>query len=450
MSTNSEYPTLPIANGSQDGQPKIDPRSITVPGTPLLPLIDATTFPDPASTPTGALKGTLENFARLLEIYSIRVRFNMMKKRPEVEIPDLQVSGENRSEVVLSHIRSLCSRHRMPKADVPEYLLTLADRQRYHPMAEWIDQRPWDGRDRLPEICGTITVAESYPRSLADILIQKWLLSVVAAVYGKGDFRNRGVLTFQGPQGIGKSTWFQKLISDFKLGKDAIRLGHSWDGGNKDGKLNAVKHVIVELGELEGSFKRELPGLKTFLTESQDKIRVPYARTESEYDRRTVFGASVNDAEFLADHTGNSRFWTIDAVKIDYRHQIDMQQVFAQLKVKYEAEGQWWLDEREEQLLADINLSHRTVSVVYDRIRAALDLSRRGRADLPRLTAVQVLQKIGIEHPTNPQAKEANAALRELIGEPRKVQGSKLWYVPWAEPDPDPWKKPFIDPDDEF
>lgn len=102
----------------------------------------------------------------------------------------------------------------------------------------------------------------------------------MAATFPRPGFRSRGVLTLQGSQGIGKTTWFKHVISDEALRDQAIKLGHSWDGGSKDSKLSMIRHRIVELGELEGSFRSEISALKAFITEDFDKIRPPYARSD--------------------------------------------------------------------------------------------------------------------------------------------------------------------------
>ena len=210
-----------------------------------------------------------------------------------------------------------------------------------------------------------------------------------------------------------------------------VLLGHAWDGGSKDARLAAIRHRIVELGELEGSFRREIAGLKAFLTEDYDKIRPPYARVEAEYPRRTIFGVSVNESDFLLDATGNSRFWTVAVEKLDYEHDIDMQQLFSQLKVDFLAGAEWHLKPDEEGQLEAVNSQHRHYGAVGEKIKASLDMSRRGLLDNPRDSAGDVLRKTGIEKPTNPQFKEATAILKELLGPPKKIQGVYRWYVPW-------------------
>ncbi|WP_166675210.1 VapE domain-containing protein [Novosphingobium sp. PhB55] len=175
---------------------------------------------------------------------------------------------------------------------------------------------------------------KEFPTDFRDLLVKKWLLSAVAAALKPYGFRCRGVLTLQGPQGLGKTSWGRNLVPDQALGAEVVRLDHHLDSNNKDSVLIAISHWIVEIGELESSFKRDVARLKGFLTQDIDKVRRPYAKEATEYRRRTVFFATVNSYDFLIDSTGNARFWTLPLVDVKHDHDIDMQQVFAQLAVE--------------------------------------------------------------------------------------------------------------------
>lgn len=433
-----------------DITPKPDPVPVSPANRKVVPAIDYDDFPDPPASSKHGLPATVENLGHLLYLHDITVRFDVLKKRPVIDIPNFRTTGENRDAVVLTHIENLAIRHRMSAGRIGQNLLALADRRPIDPMATWISSRAWDGEARLPAFYGTVTVQDGYPEPFRDVLLRKWALSVVAATFKPRGFRARGALTFQGDQGIGKTSWFKQLVSDPELRDQAVKLGHAWDGGSKDARLAAIRHRIVELGELEGSFRREIAGLKAFLTEDFDKIRPPYGRVEAEYPRRTVFGASVNESDFLLDATGNSRFWTIAVAKLNYEHNIDMQQVFAQLKVDFDAGKTWWLDPEEERFLDLVNQQHRHYGAVGEKIKAALDLNLKGQTDNPRDSASEVLRKLDIERPSNPQFKEANAILRELLGPPKKIQGVHRWYVPWARTSP---RSPLVkgnEPDEEY
>lgn len=395
-----------------------------------LKKLEKSGFPD---QPSGGrtLPATFENFRHLIEAYGIEVRFNLIKKRVDVKIPGLNTERQNRDEVVLTHLESLLHRNEMSVGTLRGYLLSLADANPFDPFKDWIDSRPWDGKERFDDLRRTIRPQGTYYMPMVRVLLRKWLLSIVAATYVAKGFRARGVLTLQGAQGIGKTTWIARLVAPQELRDEVVKLGHSWDRGQKDAKLSAIRHRIVELGELEGSFRHQMPGLKAFLTESEDKIRPPYGRVEAEYPRSTIFAASVNDQKFLQDATGNSRFWTIAAESIDYEHDIDMQQVFAELKVALQNGEKWWLTPEEEKALASINDEHRMKTLLEAQIEEALDLSTTSEERPLRLTAREVLQKLGYERPGNAQFKEAHNALRSLLGEPKKVNGYYRWWIAW-------------------
>ena len=134
----------------------------------------------------------------------IEVRFNIIKKRAEVTIPGLNVGLQNRDSVVLAHLESLIIRNDMSQGQARSYLLALADTKPFDPFADWIGSKAWDGEPRLSEICATMEPEEGYDPGFRDVLVTKWLLSIVAASSQYKGFRARGVLTLQGGQGVGK------------------------------------------------------------------------------------------------------------------------------------------------------------------------------------------------------------------------------------------------------
>jgi predicted P-loop ATPase len=320
--------------------------------------------------------------------------------------------------------------HGMNTMHVSEFLNALADAHPYNPVASWICSKPWDGKDRLPEICATLKVEDGYPDDLKNLLVEKWLLSAVAAVFSTEEFSARGVLTLQGPQSLGKTSWIRSLANDPKLAADLILTGHHLDPGNKDSVMSAIAHWIVEIGELDSSFKKDVAMLKGFLSNPSDRFRRPYGKLDNVYRRRTVFAATVNDYNFLIDATGNTRFWTLPVVKINYNHKIEMQQVFAQLKIRFEEDHQWWLTNAEEALLESMNKQHRSISSMRELLEDAIDHDLIGTDGLPAYSATTLLVKLGMDRPTNPQARECAASLRELIGESKRINGSTTWRVP--------------------
>ena len=152
-----------------------------------------------------------------------------------------------RNGASVSHLAivSLASQHGMQSQYLDAFIDQIAMERPLNPVKEWIESRPWDGIDRLDELFQTITLAEDYPVALGRALLYRWLLSATAAAILEGRrFSSRGVLTLQGPQGIGKTTWICRLVSDQKLAEDVIKRDHHMDGASRDSVKLAISHWL--------------------------------------------------------------------------------------------------------------------------------------------------------------------------------------------------------------
>lgn len=423
---------IQVPKGQQGGQGQQIPQppQITAKLSEFKPKpLDPDMFPNPPKG-RGGPPTTIANVEHMLIQNGISFRYNLVKKKLEMHIPGIGTTVENADNVLMTHIKSLAALYSMSTRDIAEYVYALADRHAYNPVADWINSNPWDGVDRLPDYYNTLTTREAFPLALKMILMFKWLLSLVAATLSVQGFRSRGVLTLQGPQSLGKTTWGRNLISDPLLRDSVVKTDHHLEGGNKDSQTGAICHALTEIGELEHSLRRDMARLKGFLTADHDKIRRPYAQFESEYPRRTVFYATVNQTDFLQDNTGNSRWWTLPVVAINYGHSIDMQQVFAQLAVHYHSNAEWWLTAEEEVELEIQNRKHQSISVVGELLANVVDFERDPLPDDRAFTPTDLLKMAEITRPTNPQAKECGAILRERYGEPKRINGRDRWRVP--------------------
>ncbi len=395
--------------------------------------IDASTFPHPPRGPNGTPPATLENLIHLLSEGRFEAHFNVIKKRLEIRRHDGSIAS-------MSQVVSFALLHGMGTGLLYQFVDEIAEKRPYNPIKEWINSVPWDGIDRLPAVFDAIRCADDYPVELKEILCRRWLLSAAAAATVANNFKTRGVLTLQGPQGIGKTTFISSLLPAGDLRNDYIKLDHHLDGSNKDSMIGAITHFIVEMGELDSSFRKDIARLKGFLTNGYDKLRRPYAKEESEYPRRTVFAATVNDAKFLIDPTGNSRWWTIAITGLRPLDHIDLQQLYSQLAAMVEQGEPWWLSPKEEALLATVNNKHRVETAIAGRVQELVDIDRIGDPGGLAYTAIEVLRLIGVNNPSNAQCRECGSALRELLGEPTRIKGRDRWRfhtVPFGKHDPD-------------
>jgi putative DNA primase/helicase len=323
-------------------------------------------------TTTGTPKPTIENFRALLSHYGISIQYDEIRKDITIKLKNgVTFSVDNGKEASFGVLLSLMAENGLPRTHIEQYVTTEADRNRVNLVKDWILSRPWDRTDRAIQLCDTIKTPPNYSEELKHILIRKWLISAVAAACHdprEKPFSSRGVLTLQGRQHIGKTRWLRALAP-----QQWIRDGITLDTNNKDSVKECISHWICELGELEGTLRRDMPKLKAFLTMERDELRMPYARTFSQYPRRTVFAASVNRVDFLTDLSGNSRFWTIPVISVNYEHNLDMQQLFRQVYMIYQGGAQWWLTEDENQRLEESNHSFEEIDEILDTLMDNID-----------------------------------------------------------------------------
>lgn len=293
---------------------------------------------------------TIRNVGFLLNEYGITCRYNEMTKRVQIEIPGQAFSCDNKDNVALAEVKSACKQSHLPVVELREYLGAVAEQTKFHPVRDFILSKPWDGKHRLAEMILTIGVAKK-DEALRDILMRRWFISAVAAAFSTNDEDMfYGVLVLQGAQNVGKTRWIGSLLP-VEL-RSAFKEGFTLDPTNVDNKFEACSKWLLELGELDKTYKKsDVAELKAFLSNTHDEMRRPYAEMASMFKRRTVFAASVNPARFLVDDTGNRRWWTVPVLKVNYKHGLDMQQLWAEVYTVYLAGEQWWLSEQENDML---------------------------------------------------------------------------------------------------
>lgn len=367
---------------------------------------------------------TLENLQVLLGRLGYTVRYNVIKKAIEILIPNTGFTRDNRDNAAIAMVYSECEKVRMPTKHVAQYLIALADANPYNPVATWVESAPWDGVSRLEEFYATVRSA-SGDEGLKKKLLRKWLVQAIAAAMSPDGIANQGILTFVGPQNIGKTTWFQRLAPE-EL--DVILTGHTLDTRSKDSIFVALSFWLVELGEVDATMRKsDISALKSFITQPHDKIRRPYAATESAFGRRTAFGATVNDDQYLHDPTGNRRFWTIEVEGFDLGHRIDMQQLWAEVLYLWQSGEHWALDKSEVAELNAHNESFTAVDPVEERLAALFDQSTVG--EWRWVTASEALMAVGVKEPTKAQSITAGRALKRLNGGQRKKSNGKVVFA---------------------
>lgn len=369
---------------------------------------------------------TIPNLRHLLRVYRFTVRYDVIRKELMVTHPGQRGTRDNVKSKAIDTVISLCALNLLPKTDAPSFLLSIGDDNMHNPVTDFITSKPWDGVSRFNDLMATVQTKPEFDRDLLALLLRRWLVSAVAAATKPKGFWSKGVLVFQGDQSLGKTTWFRALLPPAM--RDLVKVDASIDPANKDTIISAISHWLVELGELDGTLRKaDIARLKGFISQDVDQFRRPYGRAEEKFQRRTVFFASVNPEHFLADDTGNVRWWTVPVTGIDYKHAIDMQQLWAEVFKWFEAGERWWLDPKEEARLESTNADHQQRDPVDEMIASKYDWSK---PHLRAMTATQVLVELGYISPSRKLLNESGKVMRKRFGAPTKNNSRMVYKVP--------------------
>lgn len=390
------------------------------------PLIDVNNKGKPLNT--------LENMQEIINRIGVIARYNVINKQIELLVPDSKFSMDNQANAALAHVLSWVNRFGMSTANAQDYITAIADNNQYNPVANWILSKEWDKKTRIQAFFDTIKQANPQRlddgRDLKEVLIMRWLVSALAAVFSPDGVSAHGILVLQGDQNIGKTKWLKSLApKDLGVIKDGVTLNPS----DKDSVMQCVRNWIVELGELDATFRKsDIASLKAFITSDRDVLRRPYARLESEFARRTVFFASVNPQQFLHDNTGNRRYWVIDCEYIDHSHSIDMQQLWREAYDELYQKGvKHYLEHDEINALNKRNESHTSDEPIQDLIDTAYNwLAPKTQWNF-KSTATDICLLAGMQKPTKSDINSAAQHVVKKYGvKTTHSNGRKFWLMP--------------------
>ncbi|WP_394707766.1 VapE domain-containing protein [uncultured Flavobacterium sp.] len=194
-----------------------------------------------------------------------------------------------------------------------------------NPFKDYFNSLPkWDmKKDYILELCKTVQTTNQEDFYWA---FKKWIVATVAcSIYE--NVTNQTVLILTGKQGIGKTSWFQKLMPNAL--KEYFYSGII-NPNNKDTTLLMSEKFLINLDELASLNKKQIEAFKEMITKSTITERRAYAHFTEDYIRRASFVGSSNHNEILMDVTGNRRFLCFEATEIDYEHKINMDYVYSQ------------------------------------------------------------------------------------------------------------------------
>ena len=209
---------------------------------------------------------------------------------------------------------------------------SIADRQKRHPVREYLKSLTWDGHQRLPNMLTTYfgTTDNDYHASIATM----WMISGVARVFEPGCQADY-MLVLIGSQGTRKSSALRVLAKSWAA-DSMIMIGTP---DSMHGLQGVWIYEIAELAAIKAA--RDIERVKLFVTSRVDHFRKPYGRRYQEFPRQCIFAGTTNDETPLSD-AENRRFWTVDCGRIDLESlKRDVDQLWAEALVRYEMKEPW-------------------------------------------------------------------------------------------------------------
>lgn len=220
----------------------------------------------------------------------------------------------------------------------------------YDPFNDYFENLPeYTGdKDYIEELALTITTTKP---DLWKECFKKWFVAMVACVLDEKQI-NQTVIVFSGKQGLGKSTWIEKLMP--RELKQYIFSG-TVNPNNKDTLIHLAECMLINLDELENLNRTEIGSLKELITKTHIRMRKAYGHNNENMPRRASFAGSVNTAQFLNDTTGSRRFLCFELENIEYQHQVDINLCYAQALKLYKDGFRHWFNQEE---IKDINANN--------------------------------------------------------------------------------------------
>lgn len=354
---------------------------------------DTSSYPYMSDTKNPYPLDVTDNLEHLLNHLGIVVKFNLMKRKRDITVPNVEFYIEERENSSLNYITNLAVRYGFSIRRIDKHLDAIANENTFHPVRDWISSAPLSQPGIFNKFLQNIQTTNN---ELSYLLIKRWMISAVASLFTDTGFCAQGVLVIQGEPGTHKSSFIMSLVPEEMR---AIKGGMLLDPSRKDDVLMASSYWIAELGELDATFRKaDIARLKSYITNDIDDVRRAYASRSSEMVRRTVFAATVNESKFLVDETGNRRWWSISITEpINTRHGLDMQQVWREVYEMWKTGESPILLEDELKDVNQENKQYEYLNPLEEKLMTHFDWDSSHKI---LMTSTQILEVIGYDKPS--------------------------------------------------
>lgn len=187
---------------------------------------------------------------------------------------------------------------------IDDGISTVAQINAYNPVKDYFMNayKHWDKKHRFDTIFHTYLGADV---NEINSLISQIFFTAVAAKALRPETKVDYVLDLVGGQGVGKTTFFQK-IAPLDLYTDQFNTFT-----DKDDFAVMKGKLIINDDEMTATHNSSFEVIKKFITMQQFEYRRPYARKPESFDKKFVMVRTTNELRYLKDKSGDRRFLTI-------------------------------------------------------------------------------------------------------------------------------------------
>ena len=264
--------------------------------------------------------------------------------------------------------------------------------EEYHPFKSFLDNLPqWDGRDHVSDLAARVSDNPLWIKGF-----HRWMLAVVAQWQGLDTVHANSVapILISTEQGMMKSTFCKSLMPECLQAYYTDRIDMTSEGCLEN-KLALMG--LINMDEFDLIPTNRMAQLKNLMQTPSITIRQAYKKNFRQLPRIASFIGTSNRKDLLTDPTGSRRFLCVEVKrKIDCTN-LNINQVYAQLKTELANGERYWFTSEEEQEIKENNSSYRQVRPEEELLLSHYRIPMEGEA-YEMLSLVEMLNELRSEY----------------------------------------------------
>lgn len=176
-----------------------------------------------------------------------------------------------------------------------------------------VDIPEHDGVDYIGQVLSFVDVGNIDHAYFVE-LMKEWFAGIFMRV--ADPFYQNKMVIFGGGQGIGKDTFIENLLKDFRPYFTSSGIYEN----EKDNFSTMARSLVINVSEFDRTSRLQVSQMKNIITAAEATFRAPYAKVASSVQFRTSFISSCNIEDIFRDETGNRRYMFFALRSIDWKY----------------------------------------------------------------------------------------------------------------------------------